>query len=67
MTTSNITVRDVQSQQLITVPAHEDRYTVIVKGVRCKLYPQAIQTMVKPGQKFDAITNTGRREMVKVR
>jgi len=62
-----MTVKDVKTNQEFVVPIGDDRAFVTTKdGVKVKLHPVVISTMVRRGQKFDGQTVKGPREMVRV-
>lgn len=62
-----ISVRDLQTKQTFNIRAGENTTYIRTKdGVKVRIHPVVLQTMVKKGQKFDGHTVTGTRKMERV-
>jgi phosphotransferase system IIA component len=60
-------VRDIKTKQVFNIPMTADTVTIVTKdGVKVRLHPIAIDTMVLKGAKFDGHTIKGLREMERI-
>lgn len=62
-----IKVRDIKTRTIYNLDPTEDRVWIKTKdGVRVRIHPIILRTMVRIGQRFEGHTITGPREMERI-